>query len=491
MGFMSRIKGLVGKKAEDEEDGSFLSLVFLLKEPRTLDLQALNELANEAVGVPLTVQEAPAGFHGEGSQVFLAAADNFKYAFQILSVNRPYFDDPKETAEDMPDLRMKQAVLEHGGWLSVDLPGNADAWEDKDEAYRQIGKLLAALAWEDCLAIVNAEVGAINVFRPEMVETLRGPDPLDVFGQFEVSPIVNVADDDPEMVAAVAEARRRWPEFVAAFEKRTEDQVFGVKVPFREGGEEEFMWVTVTRIDGDEVTGILDSDSIYIKNIKTGDDVHVGIAELNDWNYVKDGELIGGFTIKVLQARMKQGQGAPEAARAAEPPKPKPEEKRITLLFLLTQARILDPQALGELATETFGEPFQFQENPAPKQVVGKGGQVFGGFCAPPESSRGFYVTSGTLPYWDNPKEIAESIPDPVCRNAILQHRAFLTVDLADAATCQDDAEAFRQVARLLAALAWDDCMAVVLPGQAMTAYRPELNELLTGPRPLDVFEGK
>jgi uncharacterized protein YegJ (DUF2314 family) len=108
------------------------------------------------------------------------------------------------------------------------------------------------------------------------------------------------------MKAAVQTARDRWPEFVEAFECRDDDQHFAMKARFEEDDSVEFMWVTVTAIEGELVLGVLDSDPADVKSLRCGDRVRVTLDNLNDWMFVDgDEEPVGGFTIAVLTKRQR------------------------------------------------------------------------------------------------------------------------------------------------------------------------------------------
>jgi len=113
-------------------------------------------------------------------------------------------------------------------------------------------------------------------------------------------PVVRVERNDPEMRVAVRQARRKWPQFAAAFERRQSGEHFSAKAPFREGGREEYMWVTVTKIEHETVYGILDNDPVDVTSLKAGQPVHFPLSELNDWLYEYGDVVHGGFTIAVL-----------------------------------------------------------------------------------------------------------------------------------------------------------------------------------------------
>jgi uncharacterized protein YegJ (DUF2314 family) len=103
------------------------------------------------------------------------------------------------------------------------------------------------------------------------------------------------------MKAAVAEARQRWPEFVAAFQSRA-GEYFSVKAPIRSAGNTEFIWIHVDALDGDTVRGRLGNDPVDLGHLKEGDAVSVPLGEVNDWAFLQAGQPIGMFTVSVLQA---------------------------------------------------------------------------------------------------------------------------------------------------------------------------------------------
>src|SRR6185436_12321601 len=61
--------------------------------------------------------------------------------------------------------------------------------------------------------------------------------------------VVQLGADDPGLVAAAAEAKRRWPEFVAAFNEHRPGRKCAVKyaAPIKGGGDEQ-IWIMVTAL---------------------------------------------------------------------------------------------------------------------------------------------------------------------------------------------------------------------------------------------------
>ncbi|HEY8667167.1 MAG TPA: DUF2314 domain-containing protein [Tepidisphaeraceae bacterium] len=122
---------------------------------------------------------------------------------------------------------------------------------------------------------------------------------------------MDIADDDPALAAATAEAKRRWPEFAAAYAARAsrkDDDEFLVKALFSEGDIREVMWVEVEKIENGTITGQLMDDPEDLKNLKEGDSVQVKEQEIQDWRYTDSFGDHGAFSEKVLDKKRKAGQ---------------------------------------------------------------------------------------------------------------------------------------------------------------------------------------
>jgi uncharacterized protein YegJ (DUF2314 family) len=103
------------------------------------------------------------------------------------------------------------------------------------------------------------------------------------------------------MLAAVSEARQRWPEFVKAFEERSRGQLFSVKGRLTEGSTVEYMWISVTAIEGSFIYGRLDNQPVTLRRLKLGSRLRLPLSDLNDWTFLQGKDVRGGFTIEVLR----------------------------------------------------------------------------------------------------------------------------------------------------------------------------------------------
>jgi uncharacterized protein YegJ (DUF2314 family) len=300
----------LGRRDEDEP---FVSLVLLFREPHYVDASILAQLASRAWEASVEVaddEEGPPDRAEDDDEpvrsVVGGAMPHFfcfhpPAFFTIHCFDEPYFDDPEDVAESVPELRAQQAIAQHKAWISVDLIHWMGEDDDRTEAYRLIGRLLAELADENCLAVLDPGEGRIFVYDPETERKLRSDNPLRELQEMYYAPIATIDGDDEQMKAAVAEAKRRWPEFIAAFEGRdNEENDFLIKAPFSHDEFTEFMWVKVTGIENRVVYGELGNEPANIPQLHEGDLVRVKEEDVNDWMCVLQGKPVGGFTLKVL-----------------------------------------------------------------------------------------------------------------------------------------------------------------------------------------------
>jgi len=284
-----------------------ISIVLLLMQPRQLNSAMLRKIAAQALGVefagendndkesaPFLVGREPAFIMRMNGSFFLINSFSFHYAA-----------DPEKEGAKITELRLRKAMTDHRAWLSVDLL-RLDENAAEDAAYRVIGKLISALAGKDTLAVYAPQTSRLVPYDDELKAKLAGDNPLTDLA-FVPVPVTEVADSDPDMAAAVAEARRRWPEFIAAFNNRKPGQNFAAKRAFSDGRNTEYMWISVERVEHDVAYGVVNNDPVNLRGVRCGDDAEVRLEELNDWMYADGDEMVGGFTVNVVMAKTRSG----------------------------------------------------------------------------------------------------------------------------------------------------------------------------------------
>jgi uncharacterized protein YegJ (DUF2314 family) len=232
------------------------------------------------------------------------------FFFHITTIPEPFFTDRESLAEQLGELRLRRAVLDHEAHISVNLL-NYPEDTDEDEAARMIGKMTSAIGWSPAtLAVVCPLIEHVRVWDKNVRKALRTEHPVTALTQTPPSkvPVVPGDANDADLKAATEEARRRWPEFAQAFAVKKTEQIFAVKSPFKDGELTEFMWIKVLKIEDEFLQGVIDNDPVEVKKFKRGTRVRLRAKALTDWMYTDGDDIIGGFTNKALdkaaQARL-------------------------------------------------------------------------------------------------------------------------------------------------------------------------------------------
>ena len=114
--------------------------------------------------------------------------------------------------------------------------------------------------------------------------------------------VVQLGADDPGLVAAAAEAKRRWPEFVAAFNEQRPGRKCAVKyaAPIKGGGNEQ-IWIMVTALGSGTISGTLGNNPVENIGLKYGDAVTIQTDDVRDWLFTDGQSLTGRASISTLQ----------------------------------------------------------------------------------------------------------------------------------------------------------------------------------------------
>src|SRR5262249_20482204 len=280
-----------------------ISLVGLLREPVTFDPAVLAKVAGKAWNADLGDGES------EGADGFVAGAgimNTIVHDGRMILINsfpKPYVEDPEEAVEGIPDLPVRSLFRQHRAWFSCAALGvrHSTPEDEVRSWYQSLGKLFVGLLDENCLLIFLPDTSQGFPVNEDTEAALRSLDPVEELCRSSTVPIIEVSDDDPLMKEAVARARRDWPKFVSAFEANAGEN-FSVKAPVSHSGNTEFIWITVTAIEGETVFGKLANDPGDLGPLRLGSKVTVPVANLNDWCYLDaEGKLNGGFTIEAVQ----------------------------------------------------------------------------------------------------------------------------------------------------------------------------------------------
>lgn len=300
----------------EREDQPMHSVALLLSRRAGIGAEQLRRVAEEVLGRPMVLRdrlqegkEPPegAGLIGPvGPMLSIISGD---MVLLLHDMEGSYFDDPEAAAEDLPSERLRELTLRHQAWMAIDCvlcPDDMDAMA----VMRVLGRMLVALAPEDTVGVFHPDSGRLVPWGAETAEALASEDPLDAFLDYDG--VVGVEADDPEMKAAVAEARQTWPEFAEAFARQDDELSYSVKLPFTTADDgTEYMWLSVETIEGETIRGTLGNDPDNVPDLKAGDPVEGRLKDLNDWmilpadpdKMTSMDDMRGGFTARVLLQR--------------------------------------------------------------------------------------------------------------------------------------------------------------------------------------------
>lgn len=267
------------------------SAVALLSAPRTWKAETLRKAVENAFGVQIPEKEGP---EANGSVVVEGPIATVKVGEDTIALTlapgRP------TNAAGIEAGAGRKALVEHRMILHLLTFGRQG--DDADRAaYSRLGKLLSELWGDDCLALSwkcsPTLITAISGIR----EQLRAKDP--VVATLGGIPVVRDFDEGA-MERAIAAARRRFAEAEAWF--RAGKQI-SVKLPFatRHKGGHEHLWIQVTSITDETITGKVDNDPVDVEGLQIGASVTRPRAELTDWLYLDGETMHGGFSIEVLE----------------------------------------------------------------------------------------------------------------------------------------------------------------------------------------------
>lgn len=117
------------------------------------------------------------------------------------------------------------------------------------------------------------------------------------------SPVTQVSEGDPEMTAAIAEAKATLADFIAVA-KNPGKRELSFKVAFKDGrGSSEHIWVEFSSFKNGIFQGRLGNTPLNLPDKKLGDPVEARQEDIEDWIIMDGEDMKGGYTAKLLMAR--------------------------------------------------------------------------------------------------------------------------------------------------------------------------------------------
>ena len=119
------------------------------------------------------------------------------------------------------------------------------------------------------------------------------------------SNMYDIADDDVQMDRATRHARKTVGQFIAALQHPAPGETgFAVKKLFVKDGKAEHIWLADVQFSGNRFHGFVDNRPVNIAGLKVGTRVSVNPDEISDWLFIRNGQLVGGYTVRVLMSEL-------------------------------------------------------------------------------------------------------------------------------------------------------------------------------------------
>jgi uncharacterized protein YegJ (DUF2314 family) len=107
------------------------------------------------------------------------------------------------------------------------------------------------------------------------------------------------------MNAAISEARESLSKFWEVFGAPAQGESdFALKVRIEDLNGVEHFWVTDLRREAGKVYGLIGNEPNTVTSVKLGDEIEVPSADITDWLYMRDGRMVGNFTVRPLFKEM-------------------------------------------------------------------------------------------------------------------------------------------------------------------------------------------
>ena len=134
------------------------------------------------------------------------------------------------------------------------------------------------------------------------------------------SAIIDLAVDDPAIVAAEAQAQASLPKFLIevvgpdgyALQTTALKVAFDTVNPEEAGMVSEAIWVSPWGMSQGQFRGLLANEPLALGDLKAGDVVDFTQDQISDWSFVgDDGKLYGNYTTRVIVTQMPPDDAAP------------------------------------------------------------------------------------------------------------------------------------------------------------------------------------
>jgi hypothetical protein len=221
------VKSLKNAAAADEgeDDGPLLSVVLLQKKLPALSEKSIASSVEKAwkqkVSIGDDEKKDATDFVIKGGPGFIIQCQD-TFCMMILA-SKPYLET--DALKEVQELRTRKMLQEHKAWFSLDLVGDISkkTAAEQDAAMTRIIRLAAEMVDKNTVGVLLPSENIVLPISDEVITAMKGADALKTLRKSSNAAVIGSSGDDPKMLAATAEARRTWPEFLKAFRNKPEN----------------------------------------------------------------------------------------------------------------------------------------------------------------------------------------------------------------------------------------------------------------------------
>jgi len=121
---------------------------------------------------------------------------------------------------------------------------------------------------------------------------------------------IETFQDDPEIIAATAEALKSLDTFLEAFKSdKAAMELPSLQLTYQDeaGNLEMLTVVNFVQSDDDTFTGDVTLPPVVVQGISEGDQISFNRSQITDWSFAQNDQYFGGFTQRVRLSRMSKG----------------------------------------------------------------------------------------------------------------------------------------------------------------------------------------
>ena len=119
----------------------------------------------------------------------------------------------------------------------------------------------------------------------------------------ERSSVIDFRNGDPEINAAIAQARSTLPKFWASYEAPKPSETghsLKARFPYGSNSSEHIWMAEVKKIGDNRYSGQFANAPRHLPGKRAGDGVEFREADISDWMYLRNSKIVGGETIKPM-----------------------------------------------------------------------------------------------------------------------------------------------------------------------------------------------